>query len=457
LSEGALRAADHVAALCDRHLADDEASQDAINELVEEKVEALASFARRYVPFYADQGLPRAPVLGDLPVVNKSTLMLGLPRTVAEPEVELEELRAWVPPDERDGQFTLWRNRYYVRRTSGTTGVVGFFLWDQQQAAAADHAQARFLPPLEEMPRPVVVVSPVVALPRYASVLRDMHPIPMGTGLPGTVERLNRLRPATMLGSPAFMALLAEEQLSGRLHVEPQVVAVWTERCLTPQRAVMGEAWHVDPIEPYGTSETSAIAVRCHEGNFHILADHVHVELLAVDGSPVPVGAVADRMLVTRLCGPVQPVLRYELGDVVVRGPDECACRRPFPTFAEVRGRARARLWLASPNRQPVAISAFALIPVLETTPGLVRYQLRYERPGCFEIAVVARPAIDASALRSALVKTVEALGAISPEIAIVDGVLPSIWSAPAGSKDHHVHISVDEEGIKRWIAENHS
>jgi hypothetical protein len=94
---------------------------------------------------------------------------------------------------------------------------------------------------------------------------------------------------------------------------------------------------------------------------------------------------------------------------------------------------------------------------VLETTPGLVRYQLRYEKPGYLEVAVVARPFIDASALRYALINTIQALGAISPEIAIVDGVLPSIWSAPAGSKDHHVHISVDEEVVQRWIAKNYS
>ena len=452
LSSDAERESAHVAATCDQHLPIDQVSPAAVADLVEQKVAALGGFARRHVPHYADLGLPSPVALDDLPVMDKSTLMLGLPRTVAEPDLQLEDLRRWVPTDERDGPFQLFRDRYYVRRTSGTTGFVGFFLWDEPQATAASHAQRRLLPAVSELPRPLVAVSPVIALPRYSNILADMHTLPLGLGTTEVVDRLNRLQPASVIGSPAFTASLAEEQLAGRLRIAPRVVHVWTERCLPHQRQLIIEAWGVDPAEPYGTSETSGIAVRCPQGNFHVLADHVHLELLDRDGRPVPVGGVAERVLATRLCGPVQPVLRYELGDVVVRGPDECPCGRPFPTLSEIRGRTRARLWLSDPQGRPLALSAFLLIPVLEDTVGLVRYQLRYDVPGRLEVAIVARPAVDRPRLIAALTEALRAAGAEPPVIAIVDGAIPDLWAAPPGTKDHHVRIGVDETDVEDWL-----
>ena len=455
LGEQARHDVERVSRICDRHLPAGNAGPTAVADLVAQKIEALTEFCRRHVPLYADAGLPRHAALHDLPVVDKSTLMLGLPRTVAEPGLDLEELRRWVPTDEREGHFMLFRDRYYVRRTSGTTGVVGFFLWDELQAAAARHAQERFITPVAYLPRPLAAVSPVIALPRFSDVLQDMHAIPLSAGLEGAVERLNRLRPASIIGSPAFTASLAEEQIAGRLRISPRAVHVWTERCLPHHRRLMVEAWGVDPAEPYGTSETSGIAVRCPEGNFHLLADHVHLELLDRGGRPVPVGGVADRVLATRLCGPVQPVLRYELGDVLVRGPDECPCGRPFPTLAGVLGRKRARLWLSTREGQPLAISAFHLVPVLEHTPGLVRYQLRYDIPGLLEVAVVGeRQPVDRQRLRAALSVALRDVGADPPVISIVDGTLPEVWAAPPGSKDHHVHISVRETDVERWLAD---
>jgi len=440
------------ASICDRQLADTDTTPASVSRLVDQKVEALGDFCRRHVPFYADAGLPSRAALDDFPIVDKGTLMLGLPRTVAEPGLSLEELRRWVPTDERDGQFRLFRDRYYVRRTSGTTGVVGYFLWDHRQATAARNAQARFVPPLEQLPRPLVAVSPVVALPRYSGILQDMHAIPLSAGLDGAIEQLNQLHPASVVGSPAFTASLAMQQLAGRLRINPTVVAVWTERCLPHQRRAIEQAWGVEVIEPYGTSETSGIAVRCPEGNFHVLADHVHLELLDDEGRPVPVGGVAERVLVTRMCGPMQPIVRYELGDVLVRGPDQCPCGRAFPTLAEVRGRTRARLWLVGHDGRPVHLSAFVLIPVLEDTPGLVRYQLRYDEPGSLEVAVVARSGLDADRLRARLTDALNDAHAVPPAITIVDGMLPDVWAAPPGSKDHHVRIAVEERDVLAWL-----
>jgi phenylacetate-coenzyme A ligase PaaK-like adenylate-forming protein len=444
-----------VEAVCASVLPLDDAGPEKVAALVEQKAAALGSYVRRHVPFY--EGLPEQPTLDDFPVVDKADLMLGLPGTTAEPDLTLEELRSWVPTDERDGGYVLFRDRYYVRRTSGTTGVVGFFLWDVPSALAARAAQSRFLPYLDDLPRPLVAVSPVVALPRYAGVLQDMHAVPMSAGLDGTVELLNRLQPRSVIGSPAFTASVAEEQLAGRLHIRPEMVMVWTERCLPHQRRSIMDAWGVDPGEPYGTSETSGIAIRCTEGNFHVLADHVHLELLDASGRPVKVGEVSERVVVTRLCGPRQPIIRYELGDVVVRGPDVCACGQPFPTLSEIHGRARSRLWLESLTGEPIDITAFLLVPVLEDAPGVVRYQLRYDEPGQLEVAVVTRGAFDGARVVDRLTQVINEAGAVAPEITLVPGELPSVWAAPPGSKDHHVRLGVDERSMAAWLAQRTS
>jgi phenylacetate-coenzyme A ligase PaaK-like adenylate-forming protein len=430
------------------------ATPDAVEALRERKLAALLGYARERVPFYRD--LARAGHLEwqDLPPVDKATLMGGLGATCAEAGLDVETLRRHVAEREHHDAFALLRGRYYVRRTSGTTGYVGYFLWDDAMSRVAEASATRFVPAPQDLPKPVVAVNPIVTWHPLQALLEGLHALPLGTGLRRTIDCLNDLRPRTLMGSPAFVADLAQEQIEGTLQIRPEVVVIGSEHCSPLQRARMRQAWSLEPMEQYGLCEAGLIASRCHAGNFHVHADTVMLEMLRADGGPVSEGERCARALLTRLFGPVQPVIRYVLGDIIVAGPRRCPCGAPFPTIASIEGRMKPQLWLGARAGGVIGLSAYALIPILEATPGVVRYQIRYEEPEALEIRLLARGYVDHHALADALAQELTRRGAIAPRIVIRPGSVPRVWasSAVTNTKEHHLRIAVTRAQVQAWM-----
>jgi putative adenylate-forming enzyme len=98
-------------------------------------------------------------------------------------------------------------------------------------------------------------------------------------------------------------------------------------------------AFGVPLVQLYQASE-GPIASACEHGTLHINEDLVYVELLDERGRPITEpGARAERMLVTNLVNRAQPLIRYEMGDLIELGPP-CACGSGFRTVSRVLGRA---------------------------------------------------------------------------------------------------------------------
>lgn len=431
------------------------ATSEAIVKLQQSKVDALLAYATRHVPFYRELAGRDALALNDVPPVDKATLMGRLSLTCAEPGLDIEAVREHVARRERESSFALFRNRYYVRRTSGTTGYVGFFLWDRAMSRIAEASATRFVAAPRDMPKPVVAVNPIVTWDPLQGLLEGLHSVPLGTGLRRTIERLHALRPRTLMGSPAFVADLAEEQIEGRLNIQPEVIIVGSEHCSARHRERMRQAWCLEALEQYGLSEAGLIASRCAAGNFHIHADTVVLEMLDEAGRPAREGQRCARTLLTRLFGAVQPIIRYELGDVIVAGPRHCPCGAPFPTIASILGRTKPQLWLGARTGGVMGLSAYTLIPILENTRGVVRYQIRYEEPGVLEIGLMADDRVDRSALVAQLKGELARRGAIAPRILIGDGNVPSVWASgpSANAKEHHLRIAVTRAHMCAWMS----
>lgn len=95
------------------------------------------------------------------------------------------------------------------------------------------------------------------------------------------------------------------------------------------------------PIEDsYSSQECGVIAVQCTTGNqYHVMAESVVVEVLDPAGQPCQPGQ-SGRIVVTDLQNFAAPMIRYEIGDVAVRG-GPCACGLQSPTLQYIMGRDR--------------------------------------------------------------------------------------------------------------------
>ena len=201
---------------------------------------------------------------------------------------------------------------------------------------------------------------------RYFSVLDP---------LPVLLEQLNSFQPALLATYASTLAVLAEEQVAGRLRIAPLIVTTGGGLLLPAVRHRAEAAFHCPVLETYSASEATPLALPCRHGRLHVNTDWYILEPVDTAGRPVPAGQRSDSVLVTNLANHVQPLIRYPLGDSVVVDPQRCPCGLLLPTI-QVEGRTEQILRMPGARGEPVALPPMALATVVEETPGVHRFQV---------------------------------------------------------------------------------
>ena len=66
-------------------------------------------------------------------------------------------------------------------------------------------------------------------------------------------------------------------------------------------------------------------------GGMHVNADWAILEVVDENNRPVPDGEKGAKVLVTNLANYVQPIIRYEIGDIITMATEPCDCGSNLP------------------------------------------------------------------------------------------------------------------------------
>lgn len=111
------------------------------------------------------------------------------------------------------------------------------------------------------------------------------------------------------------------------------------EKLLPQFRESIEKAFSCKVFDTYGASEGFLIASQCTEGKYHIMTPHVFVEILDDFDKEVKQGEIG-RVVLTGLDNFTTPLIRYEVGDLAVKGSSEkCSCGLELPVLEEIIGR----------------------------------------------------------------------------------------------------------------------
>jgi phenylacetate-CoA ligase len=115
-----------------------------------------------------------------------------------------------------------------------------------------------------------------------------------------------------------------------------------TGSSVSPQtRRLARRIFKAEIADLYGATETGLIAAQCPDcGLYHICDETILVELLRDDGAPCAEGETG-RVVLTPLYGYAMPLVRYEIGDYAIRGPDRAKCGRGLSSLTSIVGRYR--------------------------------------------------------------------------------------------------------------------
>jgi len=402
----------------------------SVEQLRRHQARALAELRRFAVersPFYRDfhRGLAQRP-LETLPILEKATLMAEFDRIVSDPAVRLADVQAHLSQADAPD---LYRGRYTVLATSGSTGVRGVFLFDPHEWTAALAAITRPMawagaPPPWRRTRSALIASSApwhysarVGRSLSSSLLANLR-LDAALPLAAMVAQLNAWQPEALAAYPSVLLQLAEEQLAGRLRIPLRHIATSAERLPCATRERVHAAWGVPMFDTYGATEYAPIATQCREGHLHLLEDRAIIEVVDERGRAVPPGEPGARVLLTVLDRHTQPLVRYEISDAVRERPGRCPCGRPFRMLAGIEGRVEEILRFdARAGGSPVELHPNDVHALLERVPAS-GWQLVEQTSGSLEILFTGVPRAEVSkGVRDDLARMLDERGAAVPPI----------------------------------------
>lgn len=246
-------------------------------------------------------------------------------------------------------------------------------------------------------------------------------PVPATLPLPEMVERLNTIQAPLLYGYASVIARLAAEQRAGRLRIRPMAVTCTSETLTAEMRTAIRGAFGVPVIDTFGSTE-GLVGVSAPDDDAIVFAeDGCIVELVDEHRRPVPPGTPSAAILVTNLENHVQPLIRYELTDVLTAQPGNGYLR------ATVTGRSDETF-----TYDGVAVHPFVVRAVLVRTPRIAEYQVRQTAAG-ITVTVVADGRLDTDDVATALAAALTRAGLPHPDVSV--RLAPGLDREPGSGK----------------------
>jgi len=291
-----------------------------------------------YREYYSGYGIKEKDLhdltVGDLPFLTKKILMENFDAAVTDRRIRKQELDAWAEGDPADVRY----KGFIVNSTSGSTGDVGILIYDQTAANVMNSKMVGRLPAPENYSsgktRCACFMKTAAALmPEAVFETRVLSLLDSGEDL---VTRLNAFQPHRLTGYSSHLAQLAGFALQGRLRIRPQNILATGDPLTASMAEKIRAAWKAPLYEMYCASESIYLGVKADGEEMKMMDDLNIVEVLDDRNEEVPSGG-QGRVVLTNLYNHALPVLRYELGDYVVRGSE--GSETSFSTIRKIQGR----------------------------------------------------------------------------------------------------------------------
>ena len=381
-----------------------------------ERIRAMIAFARAHSPYYGALYRDLPADVSDvtaLPVTSKRALMTRFDEWATDRDITEAAVREFIARPERIGDWFL--GRYTVATTSGTTGLQGVFLIDDRSFAVSTAMAARMLGAwlsagdvarVLVRGRRLAMVNAIgghFASAIAATRLRRRAPsrvrvFPVDAPLDEIVAGLNVYQPALLAPYASLGALLASEQQSGRLHIDPVLVVLSAEGLPVGERGRIARAFGATVRDSYAATECPFLSYRCEHDWLHVNADWVVIEPVDAQHRSVTPGMASHTVLLTNLANRVQPIVRYDLGDSVLQRPDPCPCGNPLPAI-QVQGRSADVLALTVPGGQAVPLAPLLFDALVDRVPGLERLQIVQTAADALRVRMRSGPSADREAI----------------------------------------------------------
>ena len=318
----------------------------------------------------------------NLPTVNKQIMMdnfteyntLGLSK---------EELLKFCLQNEKERIFTERYQGYNVAMSSGTSGSKGLVV---TTPAEEKYLQAALFSRF---------VFPRILRVRWAFILRRTTPafqtrkfgqqmthFSLEMPIEEFRQKLQEFQPNILSAPPSMLSIIAKEVTKGTLTIKPKRIISYAEVLYPEVKREIEETFNTTIHQIYQGSEGS-IAMTCKHGSLHIHEDLMKIQLFDNKGQPTEPGKPCHKMIVTDLNKQSQPVIRYELNDIISVSPEKCSCGSHFRVIDQVWGRSDDLFWgeRISSQEQQYIFPDYIRRAIISSSEEILEYQAIQKSP----------------------------------------------------------------------------
>jgi phenylacetate-CoA ligase len=153
-----------------------------------------------------------------------------------------------------------------------------------------------------------------------------------------------------------------------------KVVFCTSERLYEHQREQIERSFACPVANGYGSRDAGFIAHQCPQGNMHLTAEDIIVEIVDEAGRVLPPGQSGE-IVVTHLATRDYPFIRYRTGDIAALSEEVCPCGRGLPLMTDIQGRSTDFVVAADGT----VLHGLALIYVVRDLAGVRAFKIVQE------------------------------------------------------------------------------
>ncbi len=391
-------------------------SRAQIEALQLKSLQNIIEYAKAHSPFYQDlygnQTIQSFEDFYQLPTINKQIMMDHF-STLNTCGLIKEKVMAYAVEKELNKDFLgYYQDEYVVGLSSGTSGNKGLYITPKSMTKRLPGVfLSRGGISLSDLPLRILFCLRVFSQGfddinasflklKYISTMTDMDDV---------IKQINQGKINLLMAPPSFIRQLLPKHEA--IKVKLKKIITYAEVLSPTDKAVFETTFKTKVIEIYQASE-GQIASACSHGHLHINEDLVFIELYDKDGQRIEQPhVVGHKMILTNLINFAQPLIRYEMNDMIVLD-EPCPCGSQFRRIEKILGRSDDNIYFYDENNQPKIVFSDLFSRWIITTSDLIReFQVIQESISTLDITLDLMGEMDLSLLKDRIDQELQALG----------------------------------------------
>ncbi|HEX5472030.1 MAG TPA: hypothetical protein VFW73_09095, partial [Lacipirellulaceae bacterium] len=333
-----------------------------IQRTARSRLEQLVAHARNKSSFWREKfrGISESSFeLTDLPTSSKPELMENFDRAVTADDIRRDEVESFMADESNLG--ALFRGKYALSHTSGSQGQPLLLVQTKDnlellfalQVSRGNHEQMNLGEAVKHFIHPARLAV-VIFQPGFYPSASALHYLPDGVkhylnvklfcaNDDDLMEQLADFRPTHLTAYASMLHEIARAIEAGRISLKPDLEEVVniSERLMPQARKHYAEIFGASLLDNYSMGECLFLTNGCTATNgMHVNADWAILEVVDENNKAVPNGQPGAKVLITNLANYIQPIIRYEVGDVLTMAKKPCGCGNNMPRIDHIEGRA---------------------------------------------------------------------------------------------------------------------